>query len=199
CPGHPLHASSAPLVLRAASPPREPTYSSEEDPSEDSHSQLPPIVAAASANSNHEGIHLATRVSSPQSTQPTPAANQLGGPSSTDPYVTATRASDRYLGRTPVDPRVCANEPRPPLARKPQVFTGIPVGFGLAAVPQDRMRIDELTARTNTNTYQLDLQSETQFYVRRWMDRLMCVWLGRPKMLELLEYLVIGHRALVLL
>ncbi|GKB23250.1 hypothetical protein Tco_0862651 [Tanacetum coccineum] len=97
----------------------------------------------------------------PPRTQPSPYRRQTArirvadflGPSSADPYVTATRESDRYTWQGHMDQYMQATEPRPPMAKSSHILLRAPMGYASGLNQFEQNRICNLTEVANTNRY----------------------------------------------
>ncbi|GKC29657.1 hypothetical protein Tco_1036951 [Tanacetum coccineum] len=89
------------------------------------------------------------------------ATYHLGGTSSMEPYVTTTRASDRYTWQGHMDQYMIATKPRPLMVRSPHILPGTPMGFASGLNQFEQNRIRDLTKATNTARHRLDLQADT--------------------------------------
>ncbi|GKD54150.1 hypothetical protein Tco_1287537 [Tanacetum coccineum] len=110
---------------------------------------------------HEQETYPASQIPPLHSSQPASTTYHIGGPSSADPYVTATRASDRYTWKGHTEEYMQATKPRPPMARSSHILLGTLAGYTYCLNQFEQNRIRNLTEAENTARYRLDLQADT--------------------------------------
>ncbi|GJV88111.1 hypothetical protein Tco_1532049 [Tanacetum coccineum] len=119
------------------------------------------LTARIRATDFQQETYPASQIPPLHSSQPASTTYHIGGPSSADPYVTATRASDRYTWQGHTEEYMQATEPRPPMARSSHILLGTPADYISCLNQFEQNRIRNLTKAANTARYRLDLQADT--------------------------------------